>query len=75
MKVLASGDSGVLLQNTSTDFYSKMYKRSVLNCEGVCGSGCIYPHFLDLGTIGGEVKSSRPGRFTPGERAPGTPIG
>jgi hypothetical protein len=30
------------------------------------GHGCIDPHFLDLST------SSRPGRFTPRERAPGT---
>jgi hypothetical protein len=32
------------------------------------GCGCIDPHFLDLGTS----SASRPGRFTPGERAPGT---
>jgi hypothetical protein len=36
------------------------------------GSGCIDPHFLDLGTSPGEWSTSRPGRFTPGERAPGT---
>jgi hypothetical protein len=37
------------------------------------GSGCIDPHFLDLGTIvGGERSASRPGRYTPGERVPGT---
>jgi hypothetical protein len=36
------------------------------------GSGCIDPHFLDLGTIGGEWSTSRPCRFTPRERAPGT---
>jgi hypothetical protein len=38
------------------------------------GSGCIDPHILDLGTIvlGGERSTSRPGRFTPGERSPGT---
>jgi hypothetical protein len=35
------------------------------------GSGCIDPHFLDLGTSG-ELLASRPGRFTPGEIAPGT---
>jgi hypothetical protein len=35
------------------------------------GSGCVDPHFLDLGT-GGEWSTSRPGRFTLGERAPGT---
>jgi hypothetical protein len=35
------------------------------------GSGCIDPHFLDLGTIGGEWSTSRPSHFTPGERAPG----
>jgi hypothetical protein len=35
------------------------------------GSGCIDPHFLDLGTSS-EWSASRPGRFTPGERATGT---
>jgi hypothetical protein len=29
------------------------------------GSGCIDPHFLDLGT-------TRPDRIPPGDRAPGT---
>jgi hypothetical protein len=33
------------------------------------GSGCIDPHFLDLGTIGGEWSASHRGCFTPGERA------
>jgi hypothetical protein len=33
-------------------------------------SGRIDPHFLDLGLD--EWSASRPGRFTPGERAPGT---
>jgi hypothetical protein len=28
--------------------------------------------FLDLALVGGEWSTSRPGRFTPGERAPGT---
>jgi hypothetical protein len=28
--------------------------------------------FLDLGTVGGQWLTSRPGRFTSGERAPGT---
>jgi hypothetical protein len=30
------------------------------------------PHFLDSALVGGEWPTSRPGRFTPGERAPGT---
>jgi hypothetical protein len=38
--------------------------------EGVWGSGCIDPHFLDLSTS--EWSTSSPGRFTPEERAPGT---
>jgi hypothetical protein len=36
-------------------------------------SGCIDPCFLDLGT-GWEWSPSRPGRFTPGERAPRYPL-
>jgi hypothetical protein len=36
------------------------------------GSRCIDPHFLDLGIVGGEWSTSRPGRFIPVERAPGT---
>jgi hypothetical protein len=36
------------------------------------GSGCIDPHFLNWALAGGEWSFSRPGRFTPGERAPGT---
>jgi hypothetical protein len=36
------------------------------------GSGCIDPIFLTLALVGGEWSTSRPGRFTPGERAPGT---
>jgi hypothetical protein len=35
-------------------------------------SGCIDPHFIDLGTSWRWVASWRPGSFTPGERAPGT---
>jgi hypothetical protein len=45
---------------------------SALHHEGVWGSGCIDPHFLDLGTNCSEWSASRPGRFTPGERAPDT---
>jgi hypothetical protein len=40
-----------------------------LRHEGVWWSGCIGPRFLHLGT---EWSASRPGRFTPGERAPCT---
>jgi hypothetical protein len=40
--------------------------------EGVWGSGCIDPHVLSSALAGGEWSTSRPGRFTPGERAPGT---
>jgi hypothetical protein len=35
------------------------------------GSGCIDPLFLTSALVGGEWSTSRPGRFTPGERAPG----
>jgi hypothetical protein len=33
------------------------------------GSGCIDPHFLDLGLVGGESSVSGPGRFTPRGKA------
>jgi hypothetical protein len=36
------------------------------------GTGGISPRLLDLGTVGGEWSASRPGRFIPRERAPGT---
>jgi hypothetical protein len=36
------------------------------------GSEYIGPRFLDLGTSWGEWSASRPGRFTPEERASGT---
>jgi hypothetical protein len=35
------------------------------------GSGCIDPQIFDLGIVGGEWLTSRPGRFTPWERTPG----
>jgi hypothetical protein len=40
-----------------------------LRHEGVLGSECIDPYFLDLGT---SWSASGPCRFTPGERASGT---
>jgi hypothetical protein len=36
------------------------------------GSGGISARIIDLSTSGGEWSASRPGRFTPRERAPGT---
>jgi hypothetical protein len=37
------------------------------------GSGCIDSHiFLTSALVGGEWSTSRLGRYTPGERAPGT---
>jgi hypothetical protein len=36
------------------------------------GSGCIDPLFLTSALVGGEWSTSRPGRFTTGERAHGT---
>jgi hypothetical protein len=36
------------------------------------GSGVIAPQFLTSALDGGELSASRPGRFTPVERAPGT---
>jgi hypothetical protein len=35
------------------------------------GSGCKDHIFLTSALVGGEWSTSRPGRFTPGERAPG----
>jgi hypothetical protein len=43
-----------------------------LRHEGVWRSGCIDPHFLDLGISWRWVVSFTPGRITPGERATGT---
>jgi hypothetical protein len=39
--------------------------------EGVWGSGCIDHIFLTSAQVGGEWSASRPGRFAPGEGAPG----
>jgi hypothetical protein len=36
------------------------------------GSGCIDHIFLTTALVGGEWSASRSGRFTPGERTPGT---
>jgi hypothetical protein len=36
------------------------------------GIRCIDQHFFTSALVGGEWSTSRPGRFTPGERAPGT---
>jgi hypothetical protein len=43
-----------------------------LRHEGVWGSGCIDPHFLDIGTTWRWVVSFTPRPLYPGERAPGT---
>jgi hypothetical protein len=43
-----------------------------LRHEGVWGSGCVDQHFLTSALAGDERSVSRPGRFTPRERAPGT---
>jgi hypothetical protein len=40
--------------------------------EAYWGSGGIAALILNLGTSGGEWSASRPGRFTPKERAPDT---
>jgi hypothetical protein len=32
----------------------------------------MYPHFLDLSTVGGEWSASRPSRSTPGKEPPST---
>jgi hypothetical protein len=40
--------------------------------EDVLGSGGIAPCIVNFGARGGEWLASRPGRFTPGERAIGT---
>jgi hypothetical protein len=36
------------------------------------GSGRIDPHFLTSALVGSELSASRPGCFTPGEKAHGT---
>jgi hypothetical protein len=41
----------------------------MLNYEDVCGSGGIIPRILISTLVGGECSTSRPGRFTPRERA------
>lgn len=38
----------------------------------VCGSGCIHPHFLNLGTSWRRVLSFKLDSFTPGKTALGT---
>jgi hypothetical protein len=43
-----------------------------LSREDVWGSGCIDPRFLDLGTSWRRVITSRPDRYTSGERDTGT---
>jgi hypothetical protein len=40
--------------------------------ECVWGTGCRDPHFLGMALVGGEGWASRPGRFTPGEKAHST---
>jgi hypothetical protein len=45
---------------------------SALRNEDVWGSGCIYPHFLDLDTSWRWVVSFTPLPLYPRERAPGT---
>jgi hypothetical protein len=55
-------------------FFFEEGKVPVLNWaphhEDVCWSGDIVPPFLILALDGGEWSASRPGHFTPGERAP-----
>jgi hypothetical protein len=41
-----------------------MLNNKALRREGVWGSGCIGPRFLDFGIAGGEWSASRLGRFT-----------
>jgi hypothetical protein len=43
-----------------------------LRHEDIWGSGGIVPPFLTLALDGGEWSASCPGRFIPGEIAPGT---
>jgi hypothetical protein len=51
---------------------SLCFTNQALRHEGVWGSGCVDPHFLDLGTSWRWVVSFTPRRFTRGERAHGT---
>jgi hypothetical protein len=43
-----------------------------LRYERVWGTGGIVPPFLTLALVVGDLSSSRPGRFTPGQIAPDT---
>jgi hypothetical protein len=45
-----------------------------LRHEGVCGSGCIDPHFLTSVLVGGDWSASRSGGYTQGEKTTGTPL-
>jgi hypothetical protein len=56
------------LQNTVTNF--QVY--NTLRYEDIWGSGGIAPTFLTSTLDGGELSASHPGRFIPGEIAPGT---
>jgi hypothetical protein len=49
-----------------------VYLIKALHQEDVCGSGCIGPRILDLDASWKRMGSSRPCRFTPVERVPGT---
>jgi hypothetical protein len=50
-----------------------LYLTNQASCHEELGrSGCIAPTFLTSELDGGEWSDSRPGRFTPGEIAPGT---
>jgi hypothetical protein len=50
----------------------KIVKDKKVKLLSVWGSGCLDLLFLTSGRVGGEWLASRPGRFTPGERVPGT---
>jgi hypothetical protein len=58
----------------SLKFSHKLKSKSkvVRVLKGVWGSGCIYPHFLHLGTSWRWVVSFTPRPLYPRERAPGT---
>jgi hypothetical protein len=64
-------ESDIRLVNNSNGPYSGYMRVEKALChEGVQGSGCIDPYFLDLGTSGRWVVSLTPRRLYPRERAP-----
>jgi hypothetical protein len=58
------------MMNKDTVKLSLCLSNWALRREGVWGSRCIHPHFLDLCTSWRWVVSTHPGRFTSGNESP-----